>query len=100
AANVTLAGNVAGQPLRGNAVLKTADGRSTVEGLSVSLGPNRIHGDLVLDDAFLPEGTIALDLPDIGPLAALALEKAEGDLKGTIRFTRQDGKPQVAVQAN
>lgn len=99
AADLTLAGTVAGQQLRGNAVLKTADGRREIDGLSLSLGPNTIHGDLVLDDAFLPEGDVALDLPDIGPLAALALEKAEGDVRGTIRFSKQEGKPQVSVQA-
>ncbi|MEQ1940452.1 translocation/assembly module TamB domain-containing protein [Mesorhizobium sp. CN5-321] len=99
AADLTLAGTVAGQQLKGNAVLKTTDGRREIDGLSLSLGPNSIRGDLVLDDAFLPEGDIALDLPDIGPLAALALEKAEGDVRGTIRFSKQEGKPQVSVQA-
>ena len=99
AADLTLAGTIAGQQLKGNAVLKTTDGRREIDGLSLSLGPNSIRGDLVLDGAFLPEGDIALDLPDIGPLAALALEKAEGDVRGTIRFSKQEGKPQVSVQA-
>ena len=100
AADVSLTGTVAGQPLKGSAALKTSQGSRRIEGLSLSLGPNGIHGDLELDDAFLPDGTITLDLPDIGPLAALALEKAEGDVNGTIRFSKQDGKPQVAVRAN
>jgi translocation and assembly module TamB len=100
AASVALTGTVAGQPLKGSAVLKTSEGRREINGLSVSLGPNSIHGDLALDDAFLPDGAIALDLPDIGPLAALALEKAEGDVKGTIRFSKEGEKPQVAIQAN
>lgn len=99
AAKVSLAGDVAGQTLAGSAELATADGRRSIKGLSLSLGPNKISGDLALDDAFVPEGTIALDLPDIGPLAALALEKAEGDVKGTIRFSKEGGTPQVAVDA-
>ncbi|MGB3538246.1 MAG: translocation/assembly module TamB domain-containing protein [Mesorhizobium sp.] len=99
AAKVSLAGDVAGQTLAGSAELATADGRRSIKGLSLSLGPNKVSGDLALDDAFVPEGTIALDLPDIGPLAALALEKAEGDVKGTIRFSKENGTPQVAVDA-
>ncbi|TPL56435.1 translocation/assembly module TamB [Mesorhizobium sp. B2-4-2] len=99
AANVQLTGNVAGQPLQGSAVLATADGKSAINGLLLSLGQNRISGDLALDDKFIPEGTISLDLPDIGPLAALALEKAEGDVRGTIAFSKNGAAPQVAIKA-
>jgi translocation and assembly module TamB len=100
ASNVALTGNVAGQPLKGSAVLKTSAGKRQIEQLSLSLGENRVSGDLVLDDAFVPVGTVSLELPDIGPLAALALEKAEGDLSVTIAFSKQDGSPRVAVEAS
>ncbi|MBZ9675799.1 translocation/assembly module TamB domain-containing protein [Mesorhizobium sp. ES1-1] len=99
AANVQLTGNVAGQPLQGSAVLATANGKSAINGLLLSLGKNRISGDLALDEKFVPEGTVSLDLPDIGPLAALALEKAEGDVRGTIAFTKNATGPQVAIKA-
>jgi len=99
AANVQLTGNVAGQALQGSAVLATADGKSAINGLLLSLGKNRISGDLALDEAFVPVGTVSLDLPDIGPLAALALEKAEGDVRGTIAFSKNGSAPQVAVKA-
>ncbi|TPL64328.1 translocation/assembly module TamB domain-containing protein [Mesorhizobium sp. B2-3-15] len=99
AANVQLTGNVAGQALQGSAVLATANGKSAINGLLLSLGKNRISGDLALDDKFVPEGIISLDLPDIGPLAALALEKAEGDVRGTIAFSRNGAAPQVAIKA-
>ncbi|WP_136618134.1 MULTISPECIES: translocation/assembly module TamB domain-containing protein [Mesorhizobium] len=99
AANVQLTGNVAGQALQGSAVLTTADGKSAINGLLLSLGKNRISGDLALDEKFVPVGTIALDLPDIGPLAALALEKAEGDVRGTIAFSKNGTAPQVAIKA-
>lgn len=100
AANVQLTGNVAGQALQGSAVLATANGKSAINGLLLSLGKNRISGDLALDEAFVPVGTIALDLPDIGPLAALALEKAEGDVRGTIAFSKTADGPNVAVKAS
>lgn len=99
AANVQLTGNVAGQALQGSAVLATTNGKSAINGLLLSLGKNRVSGDLELDDKFVPEGTISLDLPDIGPLAALALEKAEGDVRGTIAFSRNGAAPQVAIKA-
>lgn len=99
AANVQLTGNVAGQALQGSAVLATADGKSAINGLLLSLGKNRISGDLALDEAFVPVGTVALDLPDIGPLAALALEKAEGDVRGTIAFSKTANGPNVAIKA-
>jgi translocation and assembly module TamB len=100
AANVQLTGNVAGQALQGSAVLATSDGKRAIDGLLLSLGKNRISGDLALDEAFVPEGTVALDLPDIGPLAALALEKAEGDVRGTIRFSKTGNAPEVTIEAS
>ncbi|MCA0278877.1 MAG: translocation/assembly module TamB [Proteobacteria bacterium] len=100
AANVALSGNVAGQKLAGNAVLATSDGTSQIKGLSLSLGQNKLSGDLVLDKGFVPIGTINIDMPDIGPLAALALEKAEGDIRGRIDFTRSGDTPQVKVELN
>ncbi|CDX50323.1 conserved exported hypothetical protein [Mesorhizobium plurifarium] len=100
AANVQLTGNVAGQNLQGSAVLATTNGSRAINGLLLSLGPNKISGDLALDDAFVPVGTVSLDLPDIGPLAALALEKAEGNVRGTIAFTKAANGPNVAIKAN
>jgi translocation and assembly module TamB len=99
AATVSLTGNVAGEALQGDAVLKSANGRSTVDKLGLSLGKNRIAGSLALDDAFVPEGTITLDLPDIGPLAALAMQKVAGDVGGKIVFSRANGTPQLALDA-
>lgn len=99
AADVTLAGNVAGETLQGTATLKTEGGQRRIDGLMLSLGQNRIEGDLVLDDAFLPEGRIGFELPDLGPLAALALEKVEGALNGSVNFTKPGGVPQVEVKA-
>lgn len=99
AADVTLAGNVAGEALQGKATLKTEGGQKRIDGLTLSLGENRIAGDLVLDEKFLPEGRIGFELPDLGPLAALALEKIEGALNGSVVFSKQDGVPHMAVKA-
>ncbi len=99
AADVTLSGNVAGETLQGKATLKSEGGQSRIDGLTLSLGANRVAGDLVLDDAFLPEGRIGFELPDLGSLAALALEKIEGALNGSVVFSKPEGVPRVAVKA-
>src|SRR6185312_16389404 len=91
AADVQLTGTVGGEALDGRATLSTAGGKREVKGLNLSLGPNRIAGDLVLDEKFLPLGTVNFQLPDVGALAALALETVRGDLNGTLDFTDQNG---------
>jgi autotransporter translocation and assembly factor TamB len=99
AADVSIKGNVAGQTLAGEAVLKTEGGKRRIDGMTLTLGDNRIAGDLLLDEAFVPEGSLSLTLPDIGPLAALALDQAAGAVNGSIRFSRVDGVPQVSIDA-
>ncbi|HWK65937.1 MAG TPA: translocation/assembly module TamB domain-containing protein [Rhizobiaceae bacterium] len=99
AARVSLKGDVAGQALTGSAELKTTNGRREINGLSILLGQNRISGDLVLDDQFVPEGAVDFTIPDVGPLAALAFEEASGDVNGTIRFQRANGVPEIVLDA-
>ena len=99
AADVKLTGTVAGEKLQGEAKLTAEGGQKRLQGLSVTLGQNRIAGDLVLDDKFLPEGRVGFELPDLGPLAALALEKIEGALDGSVVFSKAAGMPQMAVKA-
>ena len=60
-------GNVAGEALAGEAVLKTANGERRIDGLSLTLGPNTITGNLMLDEAFVPEGALALALAEHRP---------------------------------
>lgn len=98
AATVSLRGQVEGQPLVGDAKLATTGGERRIDGLSIALGENRITGDLSLDDRFLPAGSLTLNLPDIGPLAALALDQASGAVDGSIVF-ENDGPPSVAIRA-
>ena len=96
-ASVTLTGTVGGEALDGKAVLNTADGQRAVKDLNLSLGKNRIVGSLSLDPDFIPDGTITFDLPDLGPLAALALETVEGSAKGTAAFIRNASGAQAKI---
>ncbi|RWO57396.1 MAG: translocation/assembly module TamB [Mesorhizobium sp.] len=97
AADVALTGSVDDQPLDLRASLVTRDGTRSLNGLSLSLADNKVSGDLVLDDSLLPLGTLTLEAPDIGPLAALAGQTAAGDVQGSIRLSNDGGAPTVVI---
>ncbi|MBO0904373.1 translocation/assembly module TamB domain-containing protein [Jiella sonneratiae] len=94
-AKIDIAGVIDGQPLEGKAELTTQDGgERRLSGLVVRQGPNRITGDLVLNENFLPVGTLDVKLDDLAALAALGGVSASGDVSGTIGFdVLADGTP-------
>ncbi|WAP67586.1 translocation/assembly module TamB domain-containing protein [Jiella pelagia] len=96
-ASVEISGVIDGQPLEGNAQLTTeANGERRLSGLVIRQGPNRIAGDLVLNENFLPTGTLDVNLDDLAALAALGGVTASGDVSGTIGFdVTADGTPVV-----
>jgi translocation and assembly module TamB len=98
-AEISLKGAVEGEAIEGRAVLRSAGGASRVEDLLVSVGRNRISGVLDLDGSFTPAGTLTLDLPDLGSLAAMALEDVTGALAGSIIFRNAGTAPEIAVSA-
>jgi len=99
AAALTIGGSVSGEALSGQATLASANGASRVDDLTLTLGRNSIKGSLDLDAAFAPEGSISFELPELGPLAALALEAVEGDLAGSVTLSRSDGAVNATVDA-
>ncbi|TFF24952.1 hypothetical protein E3C22_06090 [Jiella endophytica] len=94
-ASVDISGVIDGQPLEGKAQLTTeASGERKLSGLVIRQGPNRITGDLVLNENFLPIGTLDVKLDDLAALATLGGVTASGDVAGTIGFDVQpDGTP-------
>ena len=94
-ASVDISGTIDGQPLEGQAQLTTQDnGERRLSGLVIRQGPNRITGDLVLNENFLPIGTLDVSLDDLAALAALGGVTASGDVSGTIGFdVEADGTP-------
>lgn len=98
-ADVRLSGKVGSDPLSGFATLRTEGGQRQIRDLSLTLAKNSVTGNLDLDRNFVPTGRLKLSLPDIGPLAALALQKASGDLHGTVEFARTNGVPTLSVDA-
>ncbi len=99
AADISLAGKVGDQSLEGSAKLASDGGRNRITGLNLSLGPNRISGDLDLDSSFKPTGSVGFELPDIGPLAALALQTVSGSASGRIVFDNDATGPSARINA-
>ncbi|MBB4065159.1 translocation/assembly module TamB domain-containing protein [Gellertiella hungarica] len=99
-ARVSAEGTLAGQPVAIDAEVRSQDGVTTLPVLKADIGPNHMEGALRLDSNLMPEGGLTFDLPDIGLVAALAGEKAAGDLKGTARFTSRGGVSSARIEAS
>ncbi|MBO0661792.1 translocation/assembly module TamB domain-containing protein [Jiella sp. MQZ9-1] len=99
-AMVDISGVIDGQPLEGKGQLTTeAGGQRRLSGLVIRQGSNRITGDLVLNENFLPIGTLDVKLDDLAGLAALGGVTASGDVAGTIGFdVTADGTPVAKPQ--
>ncbi|GAB5507535.1 MAG: hypothetical protein Rhirs2KO_26980 [Rhizobiaceae bacterium] len=98
--DITLAGQIGDDRLDGKASLSTSGGRSEIGDLRLDLGDNKLFGALTLDNAFVPEGSIQFDFPEIGPLAALALLDVTGEAAGAVRFSRDGDAPRVTIEGN
>lgn len=96
---VAATGSLDGQPIKINADLASADGKTTAPVINAEIGPNRLNGALTFTPDFLPSGRIDFDFPDISLLAALAAQQAQGDLKGSANFTTADGKSAAVIKA-
>lgn len=98
-ADVKLSGSVDGKPLAGSASLQTANGSRALRNLVLTLGNDRIAGNLTLNADFVPAGTLEIDAPEIAPLAALALQEASGSLKGSVVFSSGGAAPTIQLKA-
>ena len=93
-----LSGTVGGKPLTGQATLAPRDGRPVMNDLRLSLGENRLEGQLALAEGLLPDGEVSFTFPEIAPLAALALLEADGSARGSVRFAAGE-HPTVTLDA-
>lgn len=97
---LTASGSLDGQPIRINTDIQSADGRTSVPVIDAEIGPNKLNGSLTFSPEFLPEGQLTFNFPDVGLLAALAAQQAEGDLAGTVMFSNTGGKAGAAIRAS
>ncbi len=99
-ANIQANGAIDGKPIRITADAVSKDGRTSIPSLAAEIGTNKLQGKLDLSPSFKPTGTLTFDLPDLSLLAALAGQKAEGDLKGSLDIASTNGKIGLKINAN
>ena len=99
-AKVQASGAIDGKPIRITADAVSKDGRTSIPSLAAEIGTNKLQGKLDLSPSFEPTGALTFDLPDLSLLAALAGQKAEGDLKGSLDIASANGKTGLKVNAN
>jgi translocation and assembly module TamB len=97
---LTGTGSLDGQPIRVNADVASVQGSTSAPAITAQIGPNKLTGALNFSPAFLPEGQLTFDFPDVSLLAALAAQQAQGDLKGTVMFSNTGGKAGAVIRAS
>ena len=97
---LTATGALDGQPINIRSSITSEGGRISMPVLEAEIGPNTLKGSLALAENFMPDGTIRFDFPDLALLAAMAGEKAAGDLSGQVEIATRDGKTSATVEAS
>lgn len=99
-AKVKASGSLDGQEIRVDADLVSADGRTHIPALAVTVGENRLDGALQFSADFVPQGALNFDFPDLGLIAALAGQTAAGDLKGSVAIRDEAGQIAADIKAS
>lgn len=98
-ASLTATGALDGQAIDVKADVVSKDGQTAIPVLEARIGENKLTGAISFTPDFKPDGTVSFDLPDIGLLAAMAGQKASGDLNGSAAIKTQNGITSVVVKA-
>ena len=99
-AKVTATGAIGGQAINVKADLVSRDGRTSIPTLEARIGDNTLTGAVNFSEDFKPDGSVAFNFPDVALLAAMAGEKASGDIAGAATITTAGGKTSVALKAS
>ncbi|MBZ7923464.1 translocation/assembly module TamB [Ensifer adhaerens] len=98
-ASLTATGALDGQVIDVKADVVSKDGRTAIPVLEARIGENKLTGTISFTPDFKPDGTIDFNLPDLGLLAAMAGQKASGDLNGSAAIKTANGITSVVVKA-
>lgn len=91
-AELTAKGRLDGQTLNATASLISTPQGPQIPKLNLDAGPNKLSGALRFSPAFKPlDGKVNFDFPDVSLLAALAGQKATGNLSGHATLTPKNG---------
>ncbi|WP_377293528.1 translocation/assembly module TamB domain-containing protein [Rhizobium sp. SG2393] len=99
AADVTMTGAIDGQAIDIAATLVSDNGTPRIPKLDLTIGDNKATGSFTFTPDFLPSGDVTFNLPDIGLIAALAGQKASGDLAGSARIASSGGRIGLDLKA-
>lgn len=99
-ASLTASGAIDGQAINISANLLTENGAISIPAIKADIGENTVNGAITLTPDFKPDGNIEFNLPDLGLLAALAGQKASGDLTGRAEVRTVNGVTSIALTAN
>ncbi|MBB4442516.1 MULTISPECIES: translocation/assembly module TamB domain-containing protein [Rhizobium] len=89
---ITATGTIDGQPIGINGDIRSQDGKTSIPALTADIGDNRLTGNVEFSSSLEPTGALTFDFPNIGLLAALGGQKAEGDLKGSLGVSSDGGR--------
>ncbi len=98
-AQLTATGKIDGQTIDIGADILQQDGVTSLPSIKANVGSNTLNGHVALSQTFAPTGALTFDLPDLGLLAALGEQQAEGDLKGSLDISDDDGKIGLKIAA-
>ncbi len=98
-AKISAKGAIESQPINIGTDVQSVDGAIVLPSISADIGQNKLTGHVELSKAFEPAGALTFDLPDLSLIAALAAQKAEGDLKGSVDIGNDAGKIALKVAA-
>ncbi len=98
-ASLTATGALDGQAIDVKADVVSKDGRTAIPVLEARIGENKLTGAINFTPDFKPDGTVTFNLPDLGLLAAMAGQKASGDLNGSAAIKTENGITSVVVKA-
>lgn len=98
-AQLTATGKIDGQTIDIGADILQQDGVTSLPSIKANVGSNTLNGHVALSQTFAPTGALTFDLPDLGLLAALGGQQAEGDLKGSLDISDDAGKIGLKIAA-
>ena len=97
----SLAGQFAGRPLSGSAsAALDALGSLAFPTVDLTIAENRVTGTLARSPDGLFTGDLAVDAPNLKPLAAFALLEAAGTVRANVKLTPSGGKQAISVAFN
>ncbi|QIO49967.1 filamentous hemagglutinin adherence factor [Rhizobium leguminosarum bv. trifolii] len=89
---IAATGTIDGQPIGINGNVTSQDGKISIPALTADIGGNRLTGNAEFSPSLEPTAALTFDFPNVGLLAALGGQKAEGDLKGSLGVSSDGGK--------